>query len=149
MKNLTFVICHHHSAVVTEFVKCTWKILHTISQCEGHTTNFAHNVLIIINTIPIGGFQFSGALIMVALWKRADYYIFILWFLLSFFFPRLISAVGDWMSAILPHHRLSANLGCRSETCCTRLAKNAGHKNCQKVAICTPSYNFVGLYLRN
>jgi len=32
-------------------------------------------------------------------------YIFILSFvlLLSFFFPRLISAVGDWMSAILPH----------------------------------------------
>jgi len=24
-------------------------------------------------------------------------------FLLSFLFPRLISAVGDWMSAILPH----------------------------------------------
>jgi len=29
-------------------------------------------------------------------------YIFIL-FLSSYFFPRLISAVGDWMSAILPH----------------------------------------------
>jgi len=37
---------------------------------------------------------------MVALWNRADHYIFIL-FLLSFF-PRLISAVGDWMSTILP-----------------------------------------------
>jgi len=34
------------------------------------------------------------------------------------------------MSAILPHgvHGLSANLGCRSETCCTRLADNAGSK---------------------
>jgi len=43
-------------------------------------------------------------LFMVALWNRADHYIFILWFLSSiFFFPRLISAVGDWMSAILPH----------------------------------------------
>ena len=42
-------------------------------------------------------------LFMVALWNRADD-IFILWFLLlSFFFPRLISAVTDWMSAILPH----------------------------------------------
>jgi len=31
-------------------------------------------------------------------------YIFILWFLLLLlFFPRLISAVGDWMSTILPH----------------------------------------------
>ena len=45
---------------------------------------------------------YSVVLIMVALWNRADHYIFILWFLLSFF-PRLISAVGDWMSAILPH----------------------------------------------
>jgi len=38
--------------------------------------------------------------------NRADHYIFALWFLSSFFFlffPRLISAVGDWMSTILPH----------------------------------------------
>jgi len=63
--------------------------------------------------------------IMVALCNRADHYIFMLWFVLllwspyvigrpyifsscyylSFylFFPRLISAVGDWMSTILPH----------------------------------------------
>jgi len=45
--------------------------------------------------------------VMVALWNRADHYIFALWLLLSFFllflFPRLISAVADWMSAILPH----------------------------------------------
>jgi len=47
-------------------------------------------------------------LVMVALWNRADHYIFILWFLLFFFFflfffPRIISAVADWMSAILPY----------------------------------------------
>ena len=55
------------------------------------------------------------SLIMVALCNRADHYIFALWFLLSFilsffllfflslflFFPRLISAVADWMSIIL------------------------------------------------
>jgi len=43
---------------------------------------------------------------MAALWNRAGHYIFALWFLsffFSFFFPRLISAVGDWMSTILPH----------------------------------------------
>jgi len=40
---------------------------------------------------------------MVALWNRAGHYIFALWFLLLLsFFPRLISAVTDWMSAILP-----------------------------------------------
>jgi len=41
-------------------------------------------------------------LVMVALWYRADH---ILSFVLSFFFffSRIISAVRDWMSAILPH----------------------------------------------
>jgi len=44
-------------------------------------------------------------LFMVALCNRADRYIFTLWFLSFFFlfFPRLISAVKDWMSTILPH----------------------------------------------
>ena len=43
--------------------------------------------------------------IMVARWNRADHYIFILFLSSSFFFfiPRLISAVEDWMSTILPH----------------------------------------------
>jgi len=45
--------------------------------------------------------------VMVALCNRADHYIFALWFLSSIFyllfFPRLISAVGDWMSTILLH----------------------------------------------
>jgi len=50
-------------------------------------------------------------------------------FYLSSFFPRLISAVADWMSAILPHIcGLSANLRCRSETCCMRLTENTGCK---------------------
>jgi len=49
------------------------------------------------------------SLFMAALWNRAGHYIFALWFLLSFiflsffFFPRLISAVAEWMSTILPH----------------------------------------------
>jgi len=50
-----------------------------------------------------------------------------LFFLLLSFFPRLISTAADWMSAIL----LSANLRCRSETCCTQLAENTG---CKKLA---------------
>jgi len=43
---------------------------------------------------------------MAAPRNRAGHYIFAPWFLSSSvyrFFPRLISAVGDWMSAILPH----------------------------------------------
>ena len=82
---------------------------------------------------------------MAALRNRAGHYIFALWFLLSIFFPRLISAVADWMSTMLPH---SANLRCRSETFCTRLAKSMAYRT-QKIAIWTPSHNFVGLYLRN
>ena len=54
----------------------------------------------------------------------------------SSFFPRLISAVADWMSTILlPYHTyhtswcgLIANLECMSEMCCTWLAGNAGPK---------------------
>ena len=48
----------------------------------------------------------SFFLLRVALCNRADHYIFMLWFvlllllLLSSFFPRLISAVGDWMFTI-------------------------------------------------
>jgi len=43
--------------------------------------------------------------IMAALRSRCGHYIFALWFLLSIFlsFPRLISAVADWMSVILAH----------------------------------------------
>jgi len=41
------------------------------------------------------------AFIMAALCNRCGHYIFALLFLS--FFPRLISAVGDWMSTILPH----------------------------------------------
>ena len=43
--------------------------------------------------------------IMVALLNGADHYVLPcgFFFFLSFFFPRLISAIADWMSAILPH----------------------------------------------
>jgi len=59
---------------------------------------------------------------------------FALWLLSSSFylFPHLISAVADWMSTILLHMGgPSANLICRSETCCTRLAEK---NRTQKVA---------------
>ena len=72
---------------------------------------------------------------MAALCNSAGHYILprSLYLFLSFYlFPRLISAVGDWMSTILPHYvvrGLSANLGCRSETCCTLLAEIHDAKN--------------------
>jgi len=61
---------------------------------------------------------------MAALRSRCGHYIFILSFLL-FFFPRLISAVAE--IGCLPYFHtwcgLSANLECRSETCCKRIAE--------------------------
>jgi len=47
-----------------------------------------------------------------------------------FFFPSLISVVGDCMSTIWCGP--SANLECRSEMCYTRLAGNAGPKKSPK-----------------
>jgi len=52
---------------------------------------------------------------------------------LSILFPRLISAVADWMSYFHTWCGLSANSGCRSEMCCTRLPGNTRRK---KIAIC-------------
>jgi len=88
---------------------------------------------------------------MVAPCNRATIYIFILSFvLLSFFLssPNLRRRRLDVCHAST-QRGLSANLECRSETCCTQLAENAGcKKKRQELAICAPSHNFVGLYLR-
>ena len=53
----------------------------------------------------VHAYTYVLVLFMVAVWNRADHYIFILWFLSIFypFFPRLISAAAHWMSTILPH----------------------------------------------
>ena len=68
-----------------------------------------------------------------------------------FFFPRLISAVADWYVYYTFTHGValvqSWNAGLK-RAACGSLAMQDG-KNRQKVAICAPSYNFVGLYLRN
>jgi len=52
-----------------------------------------------------GGTCFDGRLLWPPCVADAGHYIFVLWFLLSSStsFPRLISAVTDWMSTILPH----------------------------------------------
>jgi len=73
---------------------------------------------------------------MAALRSRCGHYIFVLFlsFFLSSFFPRLISAVADWMSTTLPHmvwpyceFRLQV-----SNVYCMRPAKNTGLKKRQK-----------------
>ena len=90
--------------------------------------------------------------LMAALWNRAGHNFFVLRFLLSIFFCLLFFLAYSQPSqtGCLPYFHtwcaLSANLGCRSETCCMRLAENTGRK---KFAICAPSHNFVGLCLHN
>jgi len=73
---------------------------------------------------------------MVALWNRADHYIFILWFLsICLLFSFLAKSQRPHIGC-LPYFYtwcgLSTNLECRSEMCCTRLAANAGPKKVAK-----------------
>ena len=81
---------------------------------------------------------FNSLVFMAALPSKCGHYIFAVWFLsfylsIFLFFPRLISAAADWMSTIVRHiGGPSANLECRSEMCCTRLAANAGPKKVAK-----------------
>jgi len=106
---------------------------------------------------------------MVALWNRADHYIFmlllwppcvadadILFLPCGFFLP----SSSFFSSPNLSDRRLdvyhtstqcglSANLECRSEMWCKRLAGNTGRKNDAKNRICALSHNFLGLYHRN
>ena len=71
---------------------------------------------------------------MAALWNRAGHYIFIMWFLSIFFYllsfssPNLSGRRVD-VYCTSTHGVASANLECRSEMCCTRLAGNTEPKN--------------------
>jgi len=80
---------------------------------------------------------------MAALRSRCGHYIFVLF--LSFFYssPNLSGRRLDVYHTSTHGVAFSANLECRSEMFCTRLAENTGRK---KVAISAPLHNFVGLY---
>jgi len=75
---------------------------------------------------------------MAALRSRCGHYIFVLWVLLSSFFFFLFLAQSQrsqigCLSYFCTWCGLSANLGCRSETCCTWLAeKHRTQKSRQK-----------------
>jgi len=75
--------------------------------------------------------MFSATIfVMVALCNRADHYIVILWFLSSIFFTSSPNLSGRRVDV---YHTSwcgpSVNLECRSEMCCTRLARNTGRTN--------------------
>jgi len=70
--------------------------------------------------------------IMAALRSRCGHYIFALWFLFSSFFlssPNLSRRRVDVYHSFYTWCGLSANLRCRSEICCRRVAANTGRKN--------------------
>jgi len=73
-------------------------------------------------------------LIVAALCNRAGHYIFALWFvsffnLSSFFLAESQRSQSGCVPYFYTWCGLSANLECRSEMCCTRLAGNTGRKN--------------------
>jgi len=120
-------------------VVCDYDVVRIAVECS-------HNVGVISRTVSV--VCGSNCHLLWPLYVIGQAIIFLpCGFFLSYFFPCLISAVADW---ILPYFYtwcgFGANLGCRSETCCTRLAEKY---RTQKVAIWAPSHIFVGLYLRN
>jgi len=74
--------------------------------------------------------------IMASLRSRCRHYVFVLWFLLSLFLF-FITYSQPLHIGCLPYFRrwcgLSANLECRSEICCMRLAENTGCKISPKI----------------
>jgi len=64
-------------------------------------------------------------------------------------FPRLFSAVADWMSTMLPHIVWSVNLECRLMCAARGSRKMQDAKIMEKTTIWAPSHDFVGLCIRN
>jgi len=92
------------------YQSCNTRAVQPVATCR--QSPYLHKPAIVIVTsfslwspYVIGQTIFILSFVMAALCNRAGHSIFALWFLsifyLSFFIPRLISAVADWMSAIL------------------------------------------------
>ena len=95
------------------------------------------------------------SVIMVALWNRADHYIFALWFLLSFFLSSLFSSPNLSRRRVDVCHTSThgvalvriSDAGLKPAT--RGSLKTQDTKKSPKIAIWAPSCNFVGLYLCN
>ena len=88
---------------------------------------------------------------MVALCNRADHYIFILWFLLLSFFS--LPNLSGWRLDVYYTSTHGVALVRISDAglkpAARGLLKIQIAKKSPKIAVCAPSHNFVGLYLRN
>jgi len=82
----------------------------------------------------------SAFVLTAALRSRCGHSVLHLWFLLLPFLPFFLAYSQRSQTECLPYFHtwcgLSANLECRYEMGCTRLAENTGRKNTQKIAIC-------------
>ena len=143
-----------HDVVVKKvYVRCLiywWVLVNklNISAHLSHVVTLHCDVLLMI--IPFRMF-FLTLIFMAALWNRAGHYIFALWFLSIFLFflssPNLSGRTLDVYHTSHTRCSLSANIGCRIETCCMRLAENAGRKNRQKIRhLCTITLRNYGMY---
>jgi len=89
---------------------------------------------------------------MIAIWNRVDHYIFMLWFVLSFFFlfssPNLSRRRLDVCHTSTHGVALVgiSDAGLKPAACGSLKTQDA--KKSPKIAM-APSHNFVGLYLRN
>jgi len=101
--------------------------LRTIAQlCQAASSQVSH-----VSTI--GKKLLNGNIFMAALWNRTGHYIFMLWFLSIFFLaPNLSGRRLDVYHTRATWCGPSANLECRPETCCARLAENRGRKKVAK-----------------
>ena len=83
-----------------------WFYQQILSMVESYSTALSRGVVCVILLWPLCVAD-ADIIFMAAPSNRAGHYIFALWFFLyhssSSFFPRLISAVPNWMSTILPH----------------------------------------------
>ena len=137
-----------------------WMKLEVYNYVGGVTTHAnaygaATTCVVSANTWLVTCLGFLVYLFVVALWNRANHYIFCpvvsIFLFLSSFFPRLISVAADWMSTILRHmmwpyceFRIQVWNVLQAARC-----KYRTQKWCKKIAIWAPSHNFVGLCLRN
>jgi len=98
----------------------------------------------------------DAAFFMAALWNRTGHYIFVLWFLLFFYLSIFFFASPNLSRCRLDVYHTSThgvalvriwNAGLKRAVRSSLKMPDA--KNRQKFTICTPSHNFIGLYLRN
>jgi len=92
---------------------------------------------------------------MAAIWNRVGRYIFVLWFFLLSSFFLLFSSPNLCGRRLDAYHTSThgvalvriSNAGLKCAACGSLEIQDA--KTTQKVVICAPSHNFVGLYLHN